>query len=533
MRISTLQIYNIADVGIADAQTAINKTQEQLSTGKRILTPADDPVGATTVLQISQEIARIEQYEKNIDIAENTLRLEEETLSSVTNLIFRLEELATQAGNTATLSKDEYQTLAAEADARLDELLELTNTQNASGQYIFAGYQGGAAPFEDTGGSGFLYKGDEGQLSIKLSKSTSVGVTDSGKRLFVDVPSAQNTITTSTNPNNVTYPGVTITLGQVVDQTAYDDFYPKDMVVTFNDINAVSPADLNFTVTERDTGKVIVANQQYRPGDPVVVNGVEFSVNGVPASGTAATPATIAFGSDAVQNFAGNETGETLTIRVGGVTETLTIGSNITNNADLVAELSSATNAPLLANLGVTVNNSVIPPQLEVPKGINFTVDPFNSSGTNIKAALGINSGSTSINGVLAQPGDQYYINSSDTQGLLTTVQRFTDALRNLGDTPENKQILSQIVADTLGNLNNSLTTIQGVTSEIGARLNTLESVRSLQSDSKLLNQEVLSDIQDLDYAEASTRLSLSQLVLSAAQQSFVRVSGLTLFQFL
>ncbi len=533
MRISTLQIYSIADVGIADAQSAITKTQEQLSTGKRILTPADDPVGATTVLQISQELARIEQYQKNIDIAENTLGLEEETLNSITELIFRLEELATAAGNTATLSEDEYQTLAAEADARLKQLLELSNTQNASGQYIFSGFQGETQPFVDTGGSGFVYNGDEGQMSIKLSKSTSVAVTDSGKRLFVDIPSAQKTIATATNPNNVTAPEVKITLGRVVDQDTFDDFYPGDMVITFNDPSATSPPGLNFTVTEKNTGKVVVANQGYQPGEYVTVNGVEFSINGVPSSGTAAVPANIAFGSGAGQNFAGNETGETLTLRVGGVTETLTIGSNVTSNADLVTELTSGTNAALLANLGVTVDNTVVPPQFTMPAGVNFTVDPLGTSGSNIMAALGLVGSTVSTNGVRAVPGDQYYIESTDKQGLLTTVQRFVDALKQVDGSQESKDQVAAVVADTLNNLNSSLTSIQGVVSEIGARLNTLESVRDLQSDSKLLNQEVLSDIQDLDFAEASTRLSLSQMVLSAAQQSFVNVSGLTLFNFL
>jgi len=62
MRVSTSQIYNIATLGMNQAQAAVVKTQEQISTGKRVLSPADDPVAATSILQLNQELSRTEQY---------------------------------------------------------------------------------------------------------------------------------------------------------------------------------------------------------------------------------------------------------------------------------------------------------------------------------------------------------------------------------------------------------------------------------------------------------------------------------------
>src|SRR5690606_8399 len=145
------------------------------------------------------------------------------------------------------------------------------NTRNSSGQYIFAGYQGNEAPFVNNGGGNFAYVGDEGQLLLKASASMSVPVSDSGKRVFVDIPSSHNTVNTSASASNRAVPASIISVGQIIDQEAFDKFYPEDMVITFNAHASVTPTGPNYTVTERTTGKVIVANASYTSGEEIVV----------------------------------------------------------------------------------------------------------------------------------------------------------------------------------------------------------------------------------------------------------------------
>ena len=65
---------------------------------------------------------------------------------------------------------------------------------------------------------------------------------------------------------------------------------------------------------------------------------------------------------------------------------------------------------------------------------------------------------------------------------------------------------------------------------DLGARMNSIDSTRNLHVDLELQAQEVLSKVRDLDFAEAVSRLSYQSFLLEAAQQSFVRVSGLSLF---
>jgi flagellar hook-associated protein 3 FlgL len=67
----------------------------------------------------------------------------------------------------------------------------------------------------------------------------------------------------------------------------------------------------------------------------------------------------------------------------------------------------------------------------------------------------------------------------------------------------------------------------------VGARLNVVESTRNLQQDMTLLNEKLLSDVQDIDYNEAISRLSLQSFMLQAAQQSYAKISNLSLFNFL
>lgn len=536
MRVSTSQIYNIADIGMRNAQSAVNKTSEQISSGKRVLSPADDPVAATSILRLTQNLGRLEQYEKNVNEAESKLDQEEVAIQSIVNLLQRMKELAVRAGNTGVMTATDYQSMASEVDSRLSELIDLQNTRDTAGQYIFAGHQGDTRPFTADGGGNFSYHGDEGQQRIQVSESVSVAVSDSGKDLFVDVPSGHNTFNTSASPANKGLPPATISIGEVVDQEAYDAFYPRDMNVTFNAPETLTPPAANYTVTD-DRGRVLVANAPYTEGEPIEIKGASFYITGQPYSGEAAMPGTLDFGAVTPVDFSGSA--ETVTLTVGGRSETLVLDRPVNNAADLVAALSSTTeatpgsgadrNAERLANLGITVDAT----GLSVPTGQNLTV----SSGTaNTDAVFGFatqNAGTTSTDGELAEPGDSFQVSASNKQGILTTLSRLSEAMKNVEDNPDSKAELNTVVGQTLTNLENAMTHLTAAQGDLGARQNTLESTQNLLAETTLHNEEVLADIQALDYAEASTRLKMESMVLSAAQQTFVKVSGLSLFNYL
>lgn len=81
-----------------------------------------------------------------------------------------------------------------------------------------------------------------------------------------------------------------------------------------------------------------------------------------------------------------------------------------------------------------------------------------------------------------------------------------------------------------LKNLDNGLGQVLEVQTEIGARLNLVESTGNDNEDVTLVNKAVQAELRELDYAEALSRLSFQTIVLEAAQQSYVKIAGLNLF---
>src|SRR5690554_1244231 len=146
MRISSQQAFNLGVQGIQRNYSEAIRTQQQISTGNRILTPADDPVASVRLMQLEQQQSLLGQYKENLIAANNSLVQEESTLNTVNNVMLKVRDLAVQAGNGA-LSQGDRQAIAAELREREDELLGLMNTKNARGEYVFAGFQGKAQPF--------------------------------------------------------------------------------------------------------------------------------------------------------------------------------------------------------------------------------------------------------------------------------------------------------------------------------------------------------------------------------------------------
>ena len=98
-RISSVEQFRQGIDNILSQQARLNETQLQLSTGKKINRPSDDPSASTQLLKLSTLKSKTEQYNRNIESARNQLQLQESVLSSVTNVLQRVRELTIQANN--------------------------------------------------------------------------------------------------------------------------------------------------------------------------------------------------------------------------------------------------------------------------------------------------------------------------------------------------------------------------------------------------------------------------------------------------
>ena len=187
MRVATSQLQQNAVASMLDQQAQLNNTQQQISTGKRVLAPSDDPSASARILSLNQSISTTQQYLRNADTATSRLSLEDTALSGASDVLQRVRELAVQANN-GTLNATDRANIAVEVRQLLAQLQGLANAKDASGEYLFAGFRANTQPFTDNGAGVYSYNGDQGQREVQIGPNRKVEVGDSGASVFVNLP---------------------------------------------------------------------------------------------------------------------------------------------------------------------------------------------------------------------------------------------------------------------------------------------------------------------------------------------------------
>lgn len=187
MRVSTAFSHQLSLNSMLKQSAQLNQTQLKLSSGKKILTPSEDPVAAVRILDFKQRIEETEQYQRNIGTARQRLSLEYITLETVTDVVFSIRDLALQGLN-AINSPSERLAIADELDRLNEQLTGLANTKNANGEYLFAGLASLAAPFEyDNTAIGppfYEYVGDNTRRLVKIGDARLISDGDDGASVF-------------------------------------------------------------------------------------------------------------------------------------------------------------------------------------------------------------------------------------------------------------------------------------------------------------------------------------------------------------
>ena len=165
MRISTAQIFRQGITAIQNDQQAIANTQQQLSTGKRILRPSDDPSGAVQSLRLRDRLASTDQYARNGGLATSRLQQEEAALKQMGDALQRARELTVQAAN-ATQTNESRAAIAQELRQISASLLDTANARDANGEYLFAGFRTTTRPFVTDASGAAQYLGDGGRRFV-------------------------------------------------------------------------------------------------------------------------------------------------------------------------------------------------------------------------------------------------------------------------------------------------------------------------------------------------------------------------------
>lgn len=285
MRISTQSFYEQSQTAMNSQQSSLLRVQQQIGAMTKILAPSDDPIGATRALAVSQSIALNKQYAASRSQATQTLSLEENALQSVTVILQNIKGLVVYGGG--VMSDADRATIATTLRSNLEQLQGLANTDDGNGQFLFAGFKSGSAPFVKQADGSIQYAGDQGQRLVQVDVSRQMAASDDGRSIFQTVQNGAGYVSASKAGNTGT--GV-FGAFSVADPT--DANYGKDFVITFD-----SPAT-TYQVNTTDSPPVNVVPgtgalpNNYVDGKPIKFGGVQISISGAPAAGDSFSVAT-------------------------------------------------------------------------------------------------------------------------------------------------------------------------------------------------------------------------------------------------
>lgn len=402
MRVSTNTIYETGTNLMLQNQSTLVKTQQQLSTGKRILTPSDDPIAAAQALNITQAASLNKQFSVNRASASSSLGLEENVLKELTSILQSVHSSTVYAGN-SSLNDADKKILATELRGKFDSLVGLANTTDENGQFLFSGFQANTKPFVKTGLS-VQYAGDQGQRMNQVGPARQLAVSDSGTDVFERIKNGNGVFSTAAdslnNGTGIIDKGSVITPASLTGANYEIDFTVAAGVTTYNIVNTT-------------TGLAVSSGNPYASDSAISFDGIQLSIKG----------------------------------------------------------------------------------------------DPEN--------------------------GDKFTVSPSSNQSIFKTMSDLITALETPSSGQPGGTRLSNSLVAALQNINNSLEHVLTKQAAIGARMNEIDSLESVGDDQNIQFEKLLSNLQDADLSEVISNFQRQQLYLQAAQQSYVKISGLSLFNYI
>lgn len=426
MRISSNTIFDSSVAAMNTQQARQLQTQQQISSGRRMLTAADDPVAAARALDITQSDAMNTQYASNRDAARHSLSLTETNLQGVTSLLQDVKTAVVQAGN-GSFTVSDRKSIATELNGRLQELVGLANSTDGVGNYLFSGFQTRTQPFLDTP-AGTAYFGDDGQRLVQASAARQLSSTNTGAEVFMRIKDGNGTYTTRDGASPVNLPlAAGPNTGTGVISTGSLTNPPPTA------LQASNSYQLTFTVTTQ-------------AGLPDVIT---YSVTGKDATG---------------------------------------------------------------AVLPTVAQPALLPAAVPYVSG----------------QAISFNGMQFDIQGVPAN-GDAFTVTPSANESVFKTI---SDMVALLNVEPAGGKLSNGLVRG-LNNLDNALNNVLTTRASLGVRLNELDALQNEGDNLGLQFKQSLSLLQDVDYNKAISDLTMQNTALQAAQQTFSKVSGLSLFNYI
>ncbi|BCQ24549.1 flagellar hook-associated protein FlgL [Caballeronia sp. NK8] len=279
MRISSSQYFNLNVASMSDQQSTLASMYQQISSGKRILTASDDPLGAAQAVQLTLKSGALAQYSTNQTTALSSLQQEDSTLGNVSSVLQSIQTQIVHAGD-GSLTDADRTSVANTIQGLRDQLFSLANTTDSNGNYIFSGLKGGTAPFSnDPSGVGANYSGDFGQRAVQISEGRSISVGDTGVSIFQSVSPTESDPVSSAGASNKG----TATIGPVSMSDASNAGNASKYTITFS----VSQTDgsTTYSIKSNPVDSTLPTNVPYTSKSDITLGGQKVTIEGAPADG--------------------------------------------------------------------------------------------------------------------------------------------------------------------------------------------------------------------------------------------------------
>ncbi|CAM5339538.1 flagellar hook-associated protein FlgL [Eoetvoesiella caeni] len=514
MRISSNLFFQTGLNSINAQQSDLMHLYQQIGSGQRMVTPADDPLAAAQAINIGQAQALNKRFAENREVAKNSLGIEANTLDSVTTLLQDIKTRLIEAGN-GTMSDADRATLADVLKSSKETLLGLANAKDGNGQYLFSGYAGSQPAFVTDANGKVTYNGDANQRLIQADQTRQIAGSDIGTDIFMRATAGARDYVTSADAGNTG----TALIGKPVVTDSQGINVGKTFEVEFSNSAAVPPV-LQYTITVKDisggttVGTPVTADYVTGTTSLNLGGGVQIDFSGAPAVGDkfSIQPAnagyvttvqkadplgTLSAGNTTVTDKTASYFGKPFTIDYSGGT----VGDPFT--VTFYSDNSLAT--PLGTTTGAFAVGTVAIP------GAGVSLDIAGAAGAGDK--------------VTVQPGQPTELNIFDTlDGVIKALTAPTE-----GDAVKTTAMLNTL-GGAIQRIDLNYNQVLTVNSSPGSRLNEIDAIGGNGTLRNLGYTSQLSRLEDLDYYTATAQLQLRQSALEAAALAFKQLQGTSLF---
>ena len=497
MRISTSMIYSQAISNFNKSLSDLVRANDQTTSQKKINAPSDDPAGYARVLDLSTENSELDQYIENIGTANSWLELADSELDYASDLITKLIELAEQ-GATGTYSDDELEIIAQEARELYEELVATANAEFA-GDSIFAGTAIDGNAYEMSLGSTVL-NDDSGTVNV-LQVEGSADYT-----IYVEF---ENSGTVGTDAINYRY------------STDGGETWVEDTLTAGDTV-----LDLGTARATMASGSQVTATAEAGGGDGTVML-IRPTATYLGNDDEGST--TVRYGNSAVSAVSEGNFSSTVTIRVdsgntldSGIEYSYSLDNGVTWSEGHITSNGTFSIPGGTVELSSNGGNSVTTGEQFVVKPysgvMEVKVGPYSSVQIN-------NIGMDIFGGLYTYSGGTYatVVGQADSN-LFEVVGELVAYLETNNSDGAAKCL------ETLSAAQEKLTVALG---DVGGRETRLEFAQYSVETMQDATTASISNIEDADVGELSVALSKAQYVYGAVLESYSKIMGMSLLDYL